>query len=542
MSASRNDSGDVAQLTRTDYILAAVVGIAALGVYVRTLAPDVLYSDSAEFQTLAYTLGMTHSTGYPVYLLLARTLGFLPLGTQAWRVNLLSAVGAAVTLAAVFLLIRYVTRSRVGALLGTMALALSYTLWSQAVIAEVYTPGLALLGLILLLLWHWYADPLEHSRALLLAGLLFGAGLGVHAFVGLIAPAAALFVAWTLWTRHAGAGAWRRSIGAALLGLVIGLGLFLLAYILIDMNNPPSSFYEVALVSSRSVWGLTAADLDTPFERFVATITGLQWQDAMFPGGDDHFWEALGHYAERVLDHEFTPPLLLLTLLGLEVTLRRARDLGVFLLVAFLTSLYLILNYEPPDKYIFYLPTYVLIAIAIGAGAGALLELVDRHLVAGKSRLYLLVYVLLALGLGLLVLRPYADSRWEALKSGAATFVREDYVYPLYNLEEPRRTSERQLQNVPDDALLIVGWRALYTMYYLAHVEGEHPSVTIMEASPHGAEGRVADSLVEILERALQEGRPVYTDRVYEGLRDRFRVQPALGGEYYRLSLPRSGL
>jgi hypothetical protein len=529
------------ELNRTDYALAAAVGLGALAVYMRTLAPDVLYSDSGEFQTLAYTLGMTHSTGYPVYLLLGRLLGLLPLGTQAWRINLLSALGAAVTLGVLYLLIRTVTRSRFGALLGVVALGLSYTFWSQAIIAEVYTPGLAFLSVIVLLLWYWGRDPLEHKWALFVAALLFGVGLGVHAFVGLIAPAAAAFVAWTLWTWREAAGQWRQSLGVAFLGLVVGVAIYLLAFLMIDVNNPPSSFYDVALVSSRSIWGLTAADLDTPFERFVATVTGLQWQDAMFPGGEDHFWLALAHYSERLLDHEFTPLLLLLALLGLEVTLRKARSLGVFLSVAFITSLYSILNYDPPDKYIFYLPTYVLVAIAIGAGAGALLDWVYRSVVARKSWWYLVVYVLLATGLTLVVLAPYGESRWEAVKSGAATFVQEEYAYPLYNLEEPRRTASWQLNNLPDDALLIVGWRALYTMYYLAHVEGERPDLTLMEAVPHGAGGRVADSLIEILERALQEGRPVYTDSVYGGLRDTFRVQPALGGEYYRLSLPGTG-
>ena len=106
---------------KTDYLIALAVGVCALAAYVRTLAPDVLYGDSAEFQTLAYTLGITHSTGYPIYLLLARLLGFLPVGSPAWRVNLLSALSAAVTLSNVFLLARYLTRSRIGALLGSVA-------------------------------------------------------------------------------------------------------------------------------------------------------------------------------------------------------------------------------------------------------------------------------------------------------------------------------------------------------------------------------------------------------------------------------------
>ena len=128
---------DTPQPDRKDYRLALAIGVYGLAMYVRTLAPDVLYGDSAEFQTLAYTLGVTHSTGYSIYLLLARLLGFLPIGSPAWRVNLFSAVSAAVTLGNVFLLGRYLTRSRIGALLGAFALGLSYTFWSQAIIAEV---------------------------------------------------------------------------------------------------------------------------------------------------------------------------------------------------------------------------------------------------------------------------------------------------------------------------------------------------------------------------------------------------------------------
>jgi hypothetical protein len=87
--------------------------------------------------------------------------------------------------------------------------------------------------------------------------------------------------------------------------------------------------------------------------------------------------------------------------------------------------------------------------------------------------------------------------------------------------------------------MLIMGWRSLYSLYYLAHVEGKRPDIRIFEASPHGGGGNVSDSLVQELELALQESRPVYTDRVYGGLEEHFRVLPALGGEWYRLSSPR---
>jgi len=530
---------DPPELDRTDYVLALVAGLAALAAYGRTLAPDVLYSDSAEFQTLAYTLGMTHSTGYPVYLLLARLLGLLPLGSRAWRVNLLSATSAAVTVSAVYLLARHVTRSRTGALLGSCALALSYTFWSQAIIAEVYTPGLAFLSVIVLLMWHWRRAQVEkgNNRGLLVAALLAGTSLGVHAFVPLIAPAAVIFVIWSLWSRRAAWSEWRRTLLAGCLGLALGVSIFLLTYLALDLNDPPSSFYQVALQSSRSTWGLQATDLDSPMERLWATVTGVQWQDAMFPGGEDFIWKALASYIDRLFAHEFTPAMYLCALLGLMVMERTAPQLFGFVLTALITMLYLILHYEPPDKYIFYLPTYIFIALAIGAGAGFLLELTGRTRLARRGRWRWILYAPVLILLVGIIIRPYAPLRWRALQAGAATFVQEDYVYPLHNLEEPRQTASWQLKNLPQDAVLIVGWRALYTMYYLAHVEGQRPDLVILEASPHGADDSLADSLIHQLQEALQQGRPVFADRVYRNMRAHFRAQPALGGDWYRLSL-----
>jgi len=520
-------------------MIALAVGVCALAAYVRTLAPDVLYGDSAELQTLTYTLGMTHSTGYPVYLLLARLLGFLPIGSLAWRVNLLSAIGAASTVSGVFLLTRYLPRSRIGALLGSVALGLSYTFWSQAIVAEVYTPALALLSAILLLLWHWHNAPAERNRALLSAALLSGLGLGVHAFVVLIAPTAVVFVISTLWLRRLRWQQWRRALLVALVGVALGVGAFLLASLAIDLNNPPSSFVQVTLYPSRSLWGLEATDSDSPLERLWLTMTGRQWQDAMFPANLDAVEEFVT-YCDRLIGYEFSPLMLLCAVLGVTVMLHTEPKLGVFWLLAFATILYLILHYQPPDKYIFYLPTYLLVAIATGCGAGSLLEWAHQHLVAVRKRRYLVPLYLLAVALlVLMVVRPCGASRWQALRAGAATFVHEDYVYPLYNLEEPRRVTTWKLQSLPDNALVIMEWRALYTMYYLAHVERLRPDITIFEASPLGAEeGMVADTLIQELEDALQEGRPVYADRVYGNLRDHFRVQPALGGEWYRLSLP----
>lgn len=91
------------RLTRADAWLASLAGGVALLLYARTLAPGLLPYDSGEMQVLTYLLGNTHPTGYQVYLLLANLFARLPTGGLAYRVNLFSAVSAALTVAGVYL-------------------------------------------------------------------------------------------------------------------------------------------------------------------------------------------------------------------------------------------------------------------------------------------------------------------------------------------------------------------------------------------------------------------------------------------------------
>lgn len=63
-----------------DFALAGAAIITVFLIYVRTLAPSLLMGDCAELQTLSYTLGMTHPTGFPIYLLLGKLFTLLPFG------------------------------------------------------------------------------------------------------------------------------------------------------------------------------------------------------------------------------------------------------------------------------------------------------------------------------------------------------------------------------------------------------------------------------------------------------------------------------
>ena len=77
-------------------------GLAVLVVYTLTLYPSVPGGDSGELIVAAYKLGVAHPPGYPLFTLLAKASTLIPVGTIAWRVNLLTAVLGALAATVLF--------------------------------------------------------------------------------------------------------------------------------------------------------------------------------------------------------------------------------------------------------------------------------------------------------------------------------------------------------------------------------------------------------------------------------------------------------
>jgi hypothetical protein len=519
-------------IDRIDGLIAAELGVLALICYVRTLAPDVLYGDSAEFQALSYAMGITHTSGYPVYLLLGKLLSnALPFGNFAYRINLLSAVYAAGTLSGLYLAARQITSNRTGPFLAGLALGISATFWSQAVIAEVYTLATLVLAWSIFFLLHWQVDPARNGRWLLATLLLLG--LAIHTVVELVVPAVGILIVWTLWAKRLPARVWWRSIGMAAAGGAIGAAIFFLAFFVCDtLVNPPISFLNVTLIPSRSLWGANLADLDSYIKRLYNTVVPLQWGGALFSGDPKFMEKEFATYWNALSGLDFTPLMLAGCGLGLVVTFFRKPGAAVFMLLAYATTTFYIINYKVSSKFVFYLATYIFIAILVGAGMGFLLEKV-REWLAARTRPWVfgLVYALLMLGLAFVIISPAAGSRWQAIQAGRATFFTDDeYTYPFKNLGEPRVRAGEILKAVPDNALLLMDWRELYTSVYLANVEQNRSGIVFREASPYPSNGKLPDTLIQEVNAELKAGRPVYAQRMYENLRQNFSIRIQSGG------------
>lgn len=516
---------------RTDFGWAALIGFIALLAYWRTMAPDILYGDSGEFQVLAFAPALAHPTGYPVYILLSTLLRLVNIGTLAARVTFLSVLGAAGTVAMVYLLGRFVTRSRAAAALASFALAFSYTLWSQAVIAEVYTMGMLWAALIMFCLWRWQTEPDKRPFSLLLGVTLIPLSLGVHLYVGLTAVGAFVFTLATIW-RQSGKGR-TQSLVYATAGTVIGVGLYLLAFAIVDGTHAPTGYNPAGLFPSRAAWNITEADYDTAWERLYLSISAPQWQEAMFPGGLDFMAEKLAVYLLRLFAFELSLLAVIGAVIGLRTMWQRQRPFGLYLLIALATVMFMVINYEPGDKHIFFLPSYLLLTVALAAGLERIIAWGQRRM-GSKTAVeasFMAVVVLLLLG------QHFWPSRLAALTAGAATFVREDYPFPLNDLAEPRRVAEERIAHLPQGALLLMDWRDMYALYYVGRVEGKNPGIEIIEATPYGTDGRVMPTLLDQVEGELRRGRFVFARWEYGGLNGRFRLTPYPNTDLYRVQL-----
>ena len=90
---------------RADMLISLFIFLVIFANYILFLAPSVTPRDSAELIVVSAVLGIPHPTGYPVYTWIGHLFTLLPVGSVAYRVNLMSAFFGAVTTALLYLLI-----------------------------------------------------------------------------------------------------------------------------------------------------------------------------------------------------------------------------------------------------------------------------------------------------------------------------------------------------------------------------------------------------------------------------------------------------
>ena len=322
--------------------------------YLRTLAPTILPYDSPDLldvpmlQMQVCVLGMTHPTGYPSYIMFSHLFTYLPFGDCAYRVNLASATYAALAVLSVFAAGYLLVRRVAAAAAGALAFGVGVTLWSQAVIAEVYTLNALFVALTLLALLLWRER--RKDRYLLISAFLVGLSLTNHLTSGLLLPASLLFVALVDRRKLANVKLILGSVGLFLIGL--------LPYLYLPVRSAMDPPFE--------------ANNPSNIERFFYVVSGGNLRGGFFAFGPAELPARLALYWGHLLDNLHWG-LLVAAMVGLVALLlwdRAAAGLLGFLLFGWV--FYSVEN-DILDIEVYFIPSYLLLALVAAAGFRLLL-------------------------------------------------------------------------------------------------------------------------------------------------------------------------
>jgi hypothetical protein len=459
---------------------AAAVFAVALAVYTLTLAPTVTLVDSGELIVAADSLGVAHPPGFPLYVLLAHLASRLPFGTVAWRVNFASALFAAASAAMLVLAVSElllthsavprqrvrraqrngavaapppdsVDRSGWTAFVPVLSVALMFafarTLWSYAVIAEVYTLNTALIITVFFLMFRWRRAALVHvepagamrsDRLLYAAAFVFGLGIGVHhVTVALTLPAIAVLVYRTAGREFFLSA---RLLYAAVAAFA-GAGIYV--YLPLAAAGAPVLNWGDPRTLQRLWWHITGRQYQVYFSFSPATV-GSQAKD-------------FAKLAARELGPWWLPAGPVLVAIGVAALYRGDRTLLWFLVAVLVADLAYALGYDiAEDKPAYYLPVFIGAALAAGYGAGCMLSAARR--------------------------------RWRAISVGALCLVPAATLAGNFRFDNYSRywIARDYVDNVlstvaPGGMLLTLDWQLCSPMLYVRSVEQRRRDVTLLD-------------------------------------------------------------
>jgi len=471
-------------------------------VYLLTLAPTVYNLDSAELTTAAATAGITRATGYPLYLSLGFLWSHLPLGDVGYRMNLLSAVSAALTIGLCERILRRLGVRAAARLAALGLLAFSKFFWAEALIAEVYTFQTALMAGMILLALRWSERPTPARLGLL--GLGVGLGLSHHLATLLLLPGLTFFI---FGSHPRKAMAWKSVLFAAL-GGAAGLSFYL--YLPLRALAAPAFnyaggydelgiFHPANLTSLSGLWWLVTGQSFAPL--MFAFLPGVVWQ------------EFLSFCAQLV--GVFFAVGIGPGILGVGFLLKRQWKVAGMLLLMLLGHLAFYLDYQVLDKNLMFLPVYLLWALWLGVGYEVILSWFDADLQTEAKPTPRL-------------------SRWILPGTMAAICLFAlAWNWPLVDLSHDTSTRQRGediLAAAGEHALIFGYWDTVPIIQYLQLVEGKRPDVQAINRFMISPE-----NLVKLINREIS-ARPIYINSLPAGLPP--GIELIQKGALYQLRIP----
>jgi len=428
----------------TTILFAGLAFLLPLAVYLYTLCPTVPVGDGGELICAAHHLGIAHPTGYPLFCLLGRVFSLMsPWGSAAVKLNLMSAVFAALTALMAFFLAGELIRppvftSRVSrslmALMTALILAFSRALWAQAVQTEVYALHSFLVAMTLLVLVLWRRTG--NSRLVCLGAFLWGLSLTNHTSAAIVGvPFLAVFIHHRKQV-HLG-----QILPGFLLFFLMGISLYL--YLpWRSALEPPNNWGDPQTLGR--LWAhLTARLYHRHFVLFTPAAVVRN----------------LSTYI-RLLAEQYGPLLFLLGFPGAVWLAIKRRTYFLLLLSIWAANVLLAASYDITDIEAYYLPSATVWALWVGLSVSwALARVIPRM---GRTCSWLLSAVAVVVVAGM----PLAANLSQVSQRGDT--IARDYGSAILDCAQ----SQAVLLSFSDGEL--------FPILYLHQVEGIRPDISIL--------------------------------------------------------------
>ena len=471
-----------------------VVLLAAAVLYIVSCAPGPLWQDSGMYQYRIWhndiegKLGLALS--HPLYHIIGIGVKYIPLGEFAYRVNLISAIAAAFTIANLFLLLRLWLGKNLPAVLAAITLALSWTTWRFASIAEVYTLYSALLLAELIVLLQYVKT--KRVGFLYLLALFNGLAIANHMWAIIPFTCYVVFVAVLLVQKQ-----------IRLRNLAVFVGLWVIG----------AAPYEYLIIKNTIQTGNLTATLASAF-------FGKNWCEAVL---NMHLSAKLVGENLIFMVYNFSTFNGLFFFAGLyglkKVSPSRSfRNILLTLLILFFVFAF---RYTVPDRYAFFIPFYCLVSILIGVGFNLLVTWPDRRI------LTCLVFIFTLLPIPTYIITPVVAQKIQfKLPTKRKIPFRNDYIWFLcpwrIGYHGPGKFANEALDAVEDEAIIYADGTTVYPLLYIQEIEGKRRDVTIV--SGHGSVNNLKEYNEDVIDKVLTE-RAVYVVSPLAGYCPRFLLE-----------------
>ena len=319
-------------------------------IYSKTLLPGPEQGDIGELQAAAYTLGIAHPSGYPVYVILGKLFTFLPFGPIPWRVNFMSAFFSSFTIVLIYLILIKLTNSKITAFLASLILAFSNNFWYFSLVAQVYSLNVFFIALFIL----WYLNfPSKETKikknSYFWFFFLLSIGQGNHRSFTALTPIFLFF----LFLKNPKFFLNIKRIFLIFTAFFLGLSI----YLYIPLRSLQSPYLNYAHPNN--------------WKNFKYLVTSEQFH---------HMWFAvpiktlvnkkIPWFYQLLLSQFYWAGLFLASIGLISLMIKRKFSLLFLLTFSFLANTLICLSYNSGELHRYFMPSFLIVSLMIGLGIG----------------------------------------------------------------------------------------------------------------------------------------------------------------------------